>query len=339
MYSIPSSAADESVGDVIILFDQSASMKDYDPKLISKVWMLTFIKTFERPYNVFLVGFDDKLHKHAKVNMGNKKDVDALRDKIKKIETHGLTTDMEAPLRYLLERNDINPVAFAVIISDGEPEIWDEKRWYLSKKIRSDLRYEDLNKQYRSLKAQGFTKKQLYNRLQNLYHAKNLKVINERLGELSEKVGRKLVFLDISGDFKFFKNWAKAANAQHILANALGEENPVETLRSAILALQKKASDILSEQLPIDHEERMEPIPEPKAIEKPAPVTLPPPQIHEKPSSPTTKKSPPLKKEIRVTGKEDHSRIWIILLPLAILLVALFIYATLSNSSKKAKLS
>lgn len=322
LFSIQPSFADETFNDVIILFDQSASMNDYDPKLASKVWMLTFIKTFEKPYNVFLVGFDDRLHEHAKATMAISGDVDSLRDKVKSIKTRGLTTDMEVPLRYLLERNAINPIAFAVIISDGEPEIWDDKRWYLSKKIRTDLRYEELNRQYRTFKARGFTNKQLYNRLKDLYQAKNLNYINERLGELKELVGEKLVFMDISGDFKYFKNWAKAANAQHILVDAVNEENLVESLRGAIISLQKKASKILSEQLPSDHEERIEPIPKPKAIKNPKPGIPVRPPIQAKPPPASPKIAPPTKKNIKATDKEELSERWKTLLPVILLLAA-----------------
>ena len=366
--STPASLADENVSDVIILFDQSASMNDYDPKLISKVWLLTFLKTFEKPYNVLLVGFDDKLHIHEKITMQNKTDVEPLREKIKRIETHGLTTDMEAPLRYLLERYDLNPIAFAVIISDGEPEIWDEKRWYLSKKIRSDFRYEGLTKQYLSLKNQGITKKQIYNRLKDRYQAMNLSVINERLAELKEKIGKKLIFLDISGDFKFFKSWAKSANAQYILANAQNEEDPAEALRNTMIALLEKASNILSEELPPDHEERVEsnpvpkvieaapkpkaiepipgpkaiePIPEPHLVKEPDPVTPPPPQIPAEPSVAPITKSPPSKGEIKVTKKatkkEEFLKGWMILLAAGLLLIVAFFYALSWDNRKKVK--
>lgn len=366
--STPACLADENVSDVIILFDQSASMNDYDPKLISKVWILTFLKTFEKPYNVLLVGFDDKLHIHEKITMKNKKDVEALNDKIKRIETHGLTTDMEAPLRYLLERHDLNPIAFAVIISDGEPEIWDEKRWYLSKKIRSDFRYKGLTRQYLSLKNQGITKKQLYNRLKDRYQAMNLSVINERLAELKEKIGKKLIFLDISGNFKFFKSWAKTANAQYILANAQNEEDPAEALRNTMIALQEKASNILSEELPPDHEKRVEPIPEPKTIEPipelktieatpkpktivpipgpnlvkaPPPVIPPRPQISAGPSVEPIIESPPPKSEIKVTRKttkkEEFLKGWMILLAAGLLLMVAFFFALFLSKRKNVK--
>ena len=335
--SLPASFADEYVGDVIILFDQSASMKDYDPKLISKVWMLAFIKTFKKPYNVLLVGFDDRLHEHVKATMKNKKDIETLRDKIKRIRMHGLTTDLEAPLRYLLEHNDSRPITLAVIISDGEPEIWDEKRWYLSKKIRTDNRYEELNKQYRSLKAQGFTKKELYNRLKNLYHARNLELINQRLAKLKEKLGGKLVFLDISGNFDFFESWAKAANAQFIPANARDDEYPVKALRSAIIAIQEKASAVLSEELPSEHEERTEPVPEPESVEEPVAVTPPQPQIPVKPPTASCKESPPLKTDVKVTDKEKLSRSWMIVLWVIILLMAAIFFSVLFRYRKRVK--
>ncbi|HJP17967.1 MAG TPA: vWA domain-containing protein [Nitrospinota bacterium] len=396
---IPTSSAEENVGDIIILFDQSASMKEYDPKSISKAWLITFMKTFNKPYNVLLVGFDERIHQHTKVSMKNKKDFQTLRDKIKRIEAHGLTTDMEAPFRYLLERDENHPIAFVVIVSDGEQEIWDEKRWYLSKRIRTDNRYEELNKQYRSLKAQGVTFKEIYNQLKTLYHARNLNLINERLAKLKEKIGRKLVFLDISGDFKFFEKWAEAMDAQYILANARGKEDPVEALRSAIIVLQERASDVLQEQLPSDYKERVEPIPEPQeeaeislsgpspepelpaeppavsdkelpplksevketdkkeplkeqlppdhkesmesipqphVIEEPAPVAPSEPEPPLKPSAESFKESAALKTDLKETGKKDLPKRWMIFLTLFILLIVVFFSVVLFRYRKKA---
>lgn len=260
LLAVPASSADNKSGKVVILFDQSASMKDYDPKLISKVWLITFINTFEKPYDITFAGFDDVIHEHIRMVTKNKEDVITITKKAEEIKAKGLTTDLEVPLRYLLERNDIDPILFAIIVSDGEPEIWDEKRWYLSRKIRSDPRYEDLNRQYRSLKSQGISPRGIYDKLYSLYEARNLKLIRERLAMIKEKLGNKLVFLDISGEFEFFKDWAKTANAEYIMIPAVSEKSPVDALRTSMISLQEKASKVVQEPLPEDHERIIDPI-------------------------------------------------------------------------------
>jgi Na+-transporting methylmalonyl-CoA/oxaloacetate decarboxylase gamma subunit len=258
-FASASSAADKP-GKVLILFDQSGSMHQNDPKLISKVWLTAFIKAFKEPYDVTLAGFDDGVYEQIRITTEKKKDVEAIAEKVEKIETRGLTTDQEAPLRYLLESDEIDPVSFAVIVSDGEPEIWDEKRFYLSRKIRSDSRYEDLNKQYRLLKSRGLSKRELFDKLYSQYHARNLELIRERLAMIRERFGSRLVFLDISGEFEYFKNWADAAGAEYIPVPARGDISSVDRLRMTITALLKKASEVAQEPLPADSDMLVEPM-------------------------------------------------------------------------------
>jgi hypothetical protein len=205
--------------------------------------------------------------------------VDALAGKIEVVHTRGLATDLEIPLRYLLEGDATKPLSLAVIVSDGEPEIWDEKRPFLSKRVRTDQRYDDLNARYRSLKTEGRDPEQIYELLHADYQARNIKLIEARLAGIKERFGNKLVFLDVSGASEFFKNWAKAAGSEYIAIAPQMGTSPVERLREALVSFKQKAVVIVEESPPEGKESALEiplelepePVPEPTLMESQPP--------------------------------------------------------------------
>lgn len=245
----PSLAEEEAV-EVAILFDQSASMNDFDPKLVSKKWLMEFALSFKKTYTVVFAGFDDRVHEHVRLTTGSEEDVRLLSEKIESIITGGITTDLETPLQYLVESNAKRPLSMAVIVSDGEPEIWDEKRPFLSKRVRTDKRYDDLNSQYNSLKSEGRDPRQIYDLLHADYQARNIKLIKERLAWIKEKFGNRLVFLDVSGGSEYFTSWAKEAGSEYIAISPQRDASPVERLRSALISLKQKTADIVKEPQP-----------------------------------------------------------------------------------------
>lgn len=280
-----SSFAVEEAGEIVIMFDQSASMNDFDPKLVSKKWLMEFARSFKKPYNVVFAGFDDRIHEHVRLTTGKEEDVRLLSGKIESVITGGVTTDLETPLRYLVESNDKRPLSMAVIVSDGEPEIWDEKRPFLSKRVRADKRYDDLNSQCNSLKSEGRDPRQIYDLLHADYQARNIKLIKERLAGIKEKFGNRLVFLDVSGESEYFRSWAKEAGSEYIAISPQSDASPVERLRAALISLKQKTADIVEEPQPegkemvleIPLEPDLKPAPEtgvPEAKPEPVPVEI-----------------------------------------------------------------
>ncbi|MEO5373960.1 MAG: VWA domain-containing protein [Alphaproteobacteria bacterium] len=253
--ALPSLA--EQRPDIAILFDQSGSIARHDPKLASKAWLLTFLKTFSEPHKVALVGFDEELHEHLAVDTGSSADITALTDAVDAIITRGLATDLEVPFKYLVDHGD-PPVKLALIISDGEPEIWDGKLGYLSRRVRMDPRYDDLTTRYHEMEAAGVPRKQMYDQLGALFHTRNIDLIEAQMPKLSKLVGNRLVIWDLSGTSYYLRTWARAAGAQYMPMRVAAGESPVENLRRALVALQRTSSDVIGESLPAHHEGRAE---------------------------------------------------------------------------------
>ncbi|WP_156612393.1 vWA domain-containing protein, partial [Paramagnetospirillum marisnigri] len=206
--SVGSGSAQEQP-DIMILFDQSGSVGKHDPKLASKAWLLTFLKTFDNPYKIEVVGFDEALYRHLAVERDTATDIKALNQAIDEIEMAGKATDLEMPFRYLL--NFAKPsTKLAIIISDGEPEIWDAKLGYLSKEVQADTRYDDLNRQYQQMKDAGVSKRKRFEKLGALYHARNIELIEGQLPGIAKLIGDRLIIWDLSGTSYYLKTWAKA---------------------------------------------------------------------------------------------------------------------------------
>jgi hypothetical protein len=314
--SVGSGSAQEQP-DIMILFDQSGSVGKHDPKLASKAWLLTFLKTFDNPYKIEVVGFDEALYRHLAVERDTATDIKALNQAIDEIEMAGKATDLEMPFRYLL--NFAKPsTKLAIIISDGEPEIWDAKLGYLSKEVQADPRYDDLNRQHQQMKDAGVSKRKRFEKLGTLYHARNIELIEGQLPDIAKLIGDRLIIWDLSGTSYYLKTWAKAAGAQYLPMRVAAQENPVEQLQKAMTALQQHSSAIVKEALPDDHEHRaavaLTAIPEiaAKVQPKEMPASKPPaPPVETKAPEPA-----PLQPVAPSPSKEGQPSSWLIVLVL-----------------------
>ena len=228
-------------GDVLVLLDQSSSMRINNPGFLTNQWLFDFVKTLPGSGDVVVAGFDEKVHSPITISRKEVESTTLLQAKLGGVKLAGRVTDFEQPLQYLL--NYSGDLALTVIVTDGEPEIWDNDRyWYLSRQVFNDARYHELNDRYKAMFAQGFKPEARYRKLFTLYSAKNLGLIEERLAEIKKKATPKLVFIDVYGKFDFLKRWAEMASARLIVApspkeaiNALLEpETPVKPKEDAL---------------------------------------------------------------------------------------------------------
>jgi hypothetical protein len=280
---LPRAVTAQEQADIIILFDQSGSVGKHDPKLASKAWLLTFLKTFDNPYKIEIIGFDEALYRHLSVDRDTASNIDAVNQAIDGIAMVGLATNLEMPFRYLL--NYAKPsTKLAVLISDGEPEIWDGKLGYLSQEVQGDIRYDDLNRQYRQMRDAGVSKRKRFEKLGALYQTRNIELINGQLPGVAKLTGDRLIIWDLSGSSAYLQNWAKIAGAQYLPMRVAAKENPIEQLQKAMTVLQQHSSAIVNEALPRDHERRaadaLTSIPEiaDKVLPKEEPAPEPPSQ-------------------------------------------------------------
>ena len=245
-------------GSAIVLFDQSGSMGRFDPLAISKIWLLTFIKTFTDPRQVRLVGFDEDVHAPIILETGPDTDLATITGTIEKIKTKGKATDLESPFRYLSALKDIEDVDLILIISDGEPEVWDTSLGYLSVFVQNDPRYVDINDLYTQFaqnKENDSYHKQI---LEQIYLERNIEIIESRIASLPAEIGAKTVIWDISGRSAYLKKWAALLKSEYLGARIVSQEDPVGQLKSALEKLQAQASLLISKPLPEDHEARIE---------------------------------------------------------------------------------
>ncbi|MBF0247059.1 MAG: VWA domain-containing protein [Alphaproteobacteria bacterium] len=249
--------AEEVPGRIIVIFDQSGSMQRYDPKLASKVWLTTFVKTFKTPHELVLVGFDEEAREHTVARTDHPKSMAELPRSMDAIAAKGKVTDFERPIRYLLGQEDFAAIKLVVVISDGAPDVWDRRLEYLSPAVLADERYGDLNARHAQLKAAGRTPGELFDALGTAYHQRNYDLIEGQLDELKAKLANKLVVWDLSGRSYFLRTWAKAAAAQHLPIRLADQEDPVARMRDAMVELQKKASSLIDEPLPADFAKRV----------------------------------------------------------------------------------
>ena len=264
LYSRPLHA--DEAGDVIILFDQSMSMKKHDPESISKTRLMAFIETFGAPYKVVFAGFDEKVREPRSVILSDSATLDVLFNGIDATEPIGLTTDLEMPLRYLLERGDYERIKMALIISDGEPEIWDKELEYLSRRVLLDLRYRDINKRYRDLET-SLPQNELFEQLGELYHKRNLELIERRMLHMARALGDKVILWDTSGQSQYLKVLAKKSGAQYLPMSAAVNDPSLEQLGKTLLTLRSKSevvdepllaedSVVSEQQMPIEKEKK-----------------------------------------------------------------------------------
>ncbi len=334
----PASAA--QIGEVVVLFDQSGSIKKYDPRLASKVWLKTFLRTFETPHRIVFSGFDEEIRDYIEASTDNPEDMDELAANMGAVAAGGRATDLESPFRLLLDRGGADAIKLALIVTDGEPEIWDKKLGYLSKAVRADERYADLNREFHALESQGVGSAELFDRLSNRYHLRNIEHIESLMPAIGRNFGGKLIIWDLSGRSYYLRTWARMAGAQHLSIRLVDGEKPVERLRDALVALQEKASEMVDEPLPPDHRALVESVlaeePETKADLKPVgegmPVAVPepPPPPPEKKAEPAP--DPP--STVPVSERKDGAPWPWILLAAVLLILALFSIRRVAARSK-----
>jgi hypothetical protein len=240
----------EDVPEGIIFVDQSGSVKKHNSRLKSRALLIAFLRTFKKPFRIVLAGFNEEIHQYASVVTETEADIEALAGEIQKIDSLSYCTDLEIPFRYLLERDAKEAIEFALIISDGKPDIWDGKLRHFSEKVKFDPRYEHLNRQYRMLKASGLSADELFDRLRHLYHKRNLELIEEQLSKLRDGIGDRIILWDLSGESGYFKSWAEKSGAQYLPMKTEHNVTPVDLLRYGMLSFLVGSSRIVHEPSP-----------------------------------------------------------------------------------------
>ncbi|HIJ58046.1 MAG TPA: hypothetical protein HPP41_00055 [Deltaproteobacteria bacterium] len=248
----------EDVPEGIIFVDQSGSVKKHDAKLKSRALLIAFLRTFKKPYRIVLAGFNEEIHEYVSIVTETEADMEVLAGEIQKINARSYSTDLEIPFKYLLERDGKEAVEFVLIISDGEPDIWDGKLRHFSKRVKSDPRYEDLNRQYRMLKASGLSPDELFDRLRHLYHKRNLELIEEQMSRLRDGLGDRIILWDLSGESGYLRSLAEKCGAQYLPMKTEQTLTPVDLLRYGTLSLLTRSSRIAREPPPQDRETGLE---------------------------------------------------------------------------------
>lgn len=259
MSTLSSASVSEETGrsDVIILFDQSMSMNSYNSKTVSELWVLSFINTFELPYNLVFAGFSESVVEYARLSTENPASQNEFSEKVSEIKMNGLVTDFEPPIRYLDEYG--GNVSLAVIFTDGRPDIWDRNLGYLSRSILNDQRYQNLNKEYLSLKQQGKSAKELYKLLNHKYEKRNNEIIPGLLKKLKIKYGERLIFFDLSKKYSSLSKWADISGAGLLGVSSVGNDfDSVQgVLKDAFSELQITAARLIAEELPESYERKL----------------------------------------------------------------------------------
>ncbi|MBF0218620.1 MAG: VWA domain-containing protein [Gammaproteobacteria bacterium] len=256
-------------GDVVILFDQSQSMGRYNAKLVAEQLLLTLINTFGVNNPIIFAGFAEKVEVHLRIERYDTPqtaiDREQLRQQIKAIPLRGKVTDFEPALRYL-ERYDEQQgaLALAVIITDGQPDIWDRKLRYLNPEIRHDPRYAQLNQRQEKMVEAGATADARYDALNHGYEEKNNEIIEQTLTQLASKTGERLILLNLgSGAENFMRQWHERAAATLIETPlpVAADANQAATdtlLRQTLQQLLEISSRLFAVPLPGDAGQRID---------------------------------------------------------------------------------
>lgn len=224
----------QTAGEVIIIFDQSVSMKYYDPLSTSKARLKSLIKALQLPYRISLSGFDEDIHQILSVESGDQAGMAELVNAIDQLEFGGFVTDLELPFRYLLKRRQFDDIKMVLIITDGKPEIWDVKLQHLSHKALADPRYKALNERYRALQG-SLTHEQLFAELGPLYQRRNIELIERHLPGLVEHLYDKVTLWDLSGNSRYLETLAGLSGAQYVPMRVRAGEQLSEPLGKALL--------------------------------------------------------------------------------------------------------
>jgi len=241
--SCPPAVSAGTSDDIVIIVDQSASMQEYTPRFVAGLWISAFLQTFTGGHNINLAGFSEDVTEHIRLELRNESDLNKLREYMQKIPASGLITDFEPPLEYLLKYP--REIGLVVFITDGKPDIWDEKNVHLSRKIRMDKRYSGLNSIYASSRSQGTPGRELLESLKARYEARNNELVDGHLTGLRKKFGGKIVFLDVSGKHGYLPVMAEKINAHYVKTVIEAGENSEEEVKKALAELLIIAGKVL----------------------------------------------------------------------------------------------
>lgn len=205
-------------GDVLVLLDQSNSMRLYNPGFSLHSWLVDFYKTVPGSGDLLLVGFDESVHAPITITQQEINSTELLQAKLETVKLAGRVTDFEQPLQYLLAYK--GDIALAVMVTDGEPDIWDGHLHFLSRSVLNDVRYGALNDRYKAMASQGVSPEERYRKLSGLYGQKNIGFIEEKLAALRNKLGQRLIFIDVYGKFNYLPRWADLASARLVVAQS-----------------------------------------------------------------------------------------------------------------------
>lgn len=245
-----------NAAEIILLVDQSGSMNLYDPRFAAKTYLVTFVKSFEKPHRIVLAGFDETIRVYLDRVVTHDSNADALLNELDAVPL-GYVTDLEKPFEYLLGRTDLQTVQMVLLVTDGQPEIWDSKLQHLSNTVKADSRYQDLNTQNRSLQESGLSAQERYTKLGQSYQKRNLEFIDARVASLKKTLGQKFMIWDISGNSEYLRRWSEMAGATYVpIAVDSGRPEFQSALASAIRVLQQKTGVIIKETISkVDKEE------------------------------------------------------------------------------------
>lgn len=245
----PLSVVAAADGDLLLLVDQSISMRIHTPMVPIRQWLFDFIKAWPGSGAVVLAGFDEQMHSSIKISREEIESGVGLRAKLTTVTMAGRVTDFEAPLQYLLSSSE--PFDQAVIITDGEPEIWDDRYCSLSRRVLNDARYGEINDRYRALAAKGLGRVAIYRQLSARYTEKNIGLIEERLAALKSTLGVRLVFIDLYGKFNFLQRWADLASARVVVAPS--PEQAIQGLPASTVVHELK-EEAVAETIPLHNQ-------------------------------------------------------------------------------------
>ncbi|MBF0279948.1 MAG: SH3 domain-containing protein [SAR324 cluster bacterium] len=207
---------EKGIPELLILFDQSGSMRRHISEQSFKIWISSIGRFFEFPFKISLVGFDYELHRLSTNIIRSENDLSSFSETLQQIDLNGLATDLEVPLRAINQRGDEDLLKAVLIVTDGEPEVWDQKTGFINPYLFLDDRYGDLSSRYQHLKEFGLSPQDLYESLGTGFQQRNLKIIEGLLPLLSGKARKKIIIWDTSADSDILERWAELIDAVYI---------------------------------------------------------------------------------------------------------------------------
>lgn len=259
----------------VVLFDQSVSQRRLEPRLAAEAMeaaaRLPGIRTLT------VGGFDEEVTWYLRAESPSSPAARKARERLRKLAPRERNADFEPVFRHLAEAVDPARVKVAVLISHGQPQIWDQR---LSPMIKADARYQDFNDQYRDLMGAQATKAELRDYLSPFYRERNARLTDAALTRLRQVLGARLIVWDVSGRSESLKAWSASAGARLLAEPAAGPGLPAP-FKTLLAAEQRQLATVAREKPP--------PVPQPK----PAQASKPAPRPWEKGAPPDHGPRPP----------------------------------------------